>query len=115
MPEVGKDGRARGVLAGVDGQPELDLGVDGVEPGVLQRVGLELGDQADAAALVAAQVDDHAALGRDPLQRALELRAAVAALRAEDVAGEALRVQPDQGRTAPQAPRADQGEVLGRR
>ena len=60
---------------------------------VLQRVGLELVAQADAAALVAADVDDDArALGGDQLERALELLAAVAAAAAEDVAGEALGV-----------------------
>ena len=49
----------------------------------------------DAAALVPAEVDDHApALGRDLRERAVELEPAVAAHRAEDVAGEALAVHP---------------------
>ncbi len=53
--------------------------------------------QADAAPLVAAQVEDDAAtLGADGAQRLLQLRAAVAAQRAEDVAGQALGVDPDQ-------------------
>ena len=42
----------------VDRQVELELGVDGVEARVLQGVGLQLGDQPDAAPLVAAQVDE---------------------------------------------------------
>ena len=54
---------------------------------------MQLGRQADAATLVAAQVDDHAAaLGGDQVERALQLLAAVAAARAEHVAGQALRV-----------------------
>ena len=66
-------------------------------PGVLQLVRLQLVHQADAAALVPAHVeDDAAALGGDGGQRRVELRPAVAAQRAEDVAGEALGVHADQ-------------------
>ena len=42
------------------GQAELDVGLDGVAALVLQRVGPELVAEADAAALVAAQVHDDA-------------------------------------------------------
>ncbi len=50
---------------------------------------------ADAATLVAPEVDDHAAaLLGDDLHRRVELDAAVAAQRAEHVAGEALGVDP---------------------
>ena len=89
-------------MAGVGRQPEVEVGVDGVAAGVLERVGLELGHQADPAALVPAQVDHDAAAGRDdPLQRLVELRPAVAALRAEHVAGQALGVHPGQHRLGP--------------
>lgn len=47
---------ADAVLAGVDGEAELDVGLDGVVALVLQVVGAELLAQADAAALVAAEV-----------------------------------------------------------
>ena len=89
-----------GVLAGVDGQAELELGVDRVEAPVLEPVGAQLLGEADAATLVPAQVDDHPALGGHPLERAVELRPAVAALRAEHVAGEALGVHPHERRPA---------------
>ena len=80
---------------------------------VLELVGPDLVADADAAALVAAEVDDHAgALVGDHLHGRVELHAAVAAHRAEHVAGEALAVHPhqdvvDAGDVAP-----DHGEVL---
>ena len=92
--EVDEDLRADAVLAGVGREAELDVGLDGVAALVLQRVGAQLVAEADAAALVAAQVhDDAAALARRsaPCAR-VELHAAVAAHRAEHVAGEALGV-----------------------
>ena len=62
------------------GKPELEVGVDGVEPLVLQLVGPELVADADAAALVAAEVHhDAAACLGDALHRLVELHAAVAA------------------------------------
>ena len=62
---------------------------------VLQVVGPELLAQADAAALVAAEVHEHATAGLfDELQRQVQLVAAVAAGRAEDVARQAFRVHP---------------------
>ena len=71
-----------------------------------------LAPEAHPAALVAAHVDDDAALGGDPLERAVELRPAVAALRAEHVAGEALGVHPHERRPLGDAERADEREVL---
>ena len=80
-------------MAGVRGQAEVEVGVDGVAAAVLQLVGLQLGDQADPPALVAAEVDDDAAtLLDDPRERLVELGAAVAAVAAEHVAGQALGV-----------------------
>ena len=97
--EVAQDLGGGAVVAGVGGQPEVEVGVDGVAAAVLELVGLQLGDQADPAALVAAQVDhDAAALLDDPLQRLVELGAAVAAAAAEHVAGQALGVHPGQHR-----------------
>ena len=73
--------------------------------------------QPDAAALVTTQVDHHpAALLDDALHRLLQLRAAVAARRPEDVTGEALRVHAAQHRlAAAQLLRVavHQGDVLG--
>ena len=98
--QVGEDLRADAVVAQVGGEAELQVRLDGVEPAVLQRVGAQLVREPDAAALLA-QVEQHAraALG-DRAQRRVQLRAAVAALRAEHVAGEALRVHAHQRRLA---------------
>src|SRR5207244_13609960 len=75
-----------------DRQAELDVRLDGVETILLELVGLELVEQADAPALLR-HVEQHAAaLGLDPRERLLELLAAVAAERVEDVAGQALGV-----------------------
>ena len=79
------------------GRPERDVGVDRVVALVLQPVGPHLVADADAPALVAPQVHDHAeALAGDQLHGRVELHAAVAAQRAEHVAGEALAVHPDE-------------------
>ena len=64
-PEVLEDLGRGAVVAGVGRQAEVEVGVDGVAAAVLELVGLQLGDQPDPAALVAAQVDHHSpALGR---------------------------------------------------
>ena len=62
-------------------------------------------DEADAAALLAQVEQDPAALGRDPLERRVELAAAVAAGGREDVAGQALRVDAHEHRVARRGPR----------
>ncbi len=98
MPRVGRE-------------TEIEVGVHGVATLVLEGIGLELGHQADPPALVPAQVDDDAATGGDDaLEGLVELRAAVAALRAEDVAGQALGVHPDQHRLS----FAGRASVVGR-
>ena len=99
--EVDEDLRADAVLPAVDGQAELEVGVDGVAALLLQAVGGDLVADADAAALVAAEVHDHAAaLLGDDLHGRVELDAAVAAQRAEHVAGEALASAPARARPA---------------
>ena len=62
-PEVEEDLRADAVVAEVGREAEAFVGLDGVGTRVLERVGLELVEEADAPALLAAQVDDHAATG----------------------------------------------------
>jgi hypothetical protein len=75
-PRSAEDLRAGAVVAGVGGQAELEVGVDGVAAGVLQLVGLQLVHQADAPALVTAHVEhDAAAGGGDGGQGRVELRA----------------------------------------
>ena len=97
--EVGEHLDRLVIGAGVGGVAQLQVGVHGVEPGVLQRIRPQLLAQPDAAALVPADVDHCSApFGPDQPQRLLELLAAVAAPRAERVAGQALGVHPDQRR-----------------
>ena len=111
--EVGQDLRAGAVVAGVGGQAEFEVGVEGVAAALLELVRAQLGQQADAAALVAAQVDDDApALGLDALQGGLQLGAAVAAQGVEDVAGQALGVDADQDVLAVADLAVDEGDVL---
>ena len=75
--------------------PEREVGVDRVVALLLEPVGLDLAGQADAPALVAAQVDDDAlALPLDEIEGGPQLGPAVTAQRAEDVAGQALGVDP---------------------
>ena len=71
---------------------EGDVRLVGVEAGVLQRIRVELGVEADAATLLA-QVEQEAAVGRDALHGLAQLRTAVAALRPEDVTGQAFAVR----------------------
>ena len=105
QPEVDEDLRADAVVAQVDGQPELEVRVDGVEALVLQVVGAQLVEQADAAALLG-EVEQHAAaLVLDHRERRLELLAAVAAQRVEDVAGQALGVHAHEHVVARRRPR----------
>ncbi len=105
--------RARAVVAGVGGQAEFEVGVEGVAAALLEFVRSQLGQQADAAPLVAAEVDDDAAalLGDAPHGR-LQLGSAVAAQRVEDVAGEALGVQPGEDVLALADVAVDEGDVF---
>src|SRR5206468_10464769 len=67
---------------------------------ILERIGADLVGEPDAPARLP-QIEKHPAARRaDNVQRFLELRAAVALERAEDVAGQAFAVQPDQRRLA---------------
>ena len=95
--EVDQDLGADAVFAAVDGQTQLQVGVDGVVALLLEVVGAQFVGQADTAALVAAQVDDDAgALVGDEPQRLVQLGPAVATQRSEDVAGQAFGVHPDE-------------------
>ena len=96
-PQVDQDLGADSVISGIGGQPELEVGVHGVFAGVLQLVGLQFVHQPDAAALVAAHVQHHAApLPSDHRQRGIELGSAVATTGAEHVTGQALGVHAHQ-------------------
>ncbi len=115
--QVDQNLRADAVVAGVGRQAEFQVRVDGVVAGVLQLIGLQLVHQTDAAALVPAHVEHHAAaFAGHHRHRGVQLRTAVAAPGAEHVTGQAFRVHPDQhvvavtGRAGDVA--ADQRDVL---
>ena len=94
--QVDQDLGTDAVVAQVGGQAELQVRVDGVEPLLLEAVGAQLVQEPDPAALLR-QVQQHPRpLALDHRERRLELLAAVAAQRVEDVAGEALGVDADQ-------------------
>ncbi len=77
--EGGEDGGRVAVLAGVGGQPEAVVGVDGVRPEVLGEVRPQLVQQADASTLVTRGVDEHATLlSSDQAQAVSQLDAAIA-------------------------------------
>src|SRR5580704_11488404 len=110
--EVAQDLRPDSVVAQILLEAELKVGLDRIHPLILQRVGFDLVTQADSAALLM-QVNDYARLGSENLMdRLIELLAAVASLRAENVAGQAFRMQPHQGGTSAAYVAADQREVL---
>ena len=95
-PQVPEDLGSGPVLPQVRGEAQLDVGVHRVQPLLLEGVGLELVDEADAPALLA-HVQHHApALRLDLPHGSRQLLAAVAALGAEHVPGEALGVDPAQ-------------------
>ena len=79
-------------------EPETLVGFDGIEPGVLQFVGLEFGHETDAASLLLFVDEDSGAVVGDHRERHLELLSAVAAQRSEDVAGETLRMNANERR-----------------
>ena len=74
---------------------EREIGLVGVEAGVLKRVGVQLVVETDAASLLA-EVEQVATSHGDPLDCLPELWATVAALAAGDVPGEAFAVRADQ-------------------
>ena len=84
--------RADAEVAGVGGKTELQVRLDGVRAAVLEVVGADLVQQADAAPFLPEVHEDAAALGGDGLHGGVALRAAVAAQRVEAVPGEAFAV-----------------------
>jgi hypothetical protein len=96
--EVGQYLRADAVVAQVVRESELPVRLDRVVACVLERVGLELVQKPNPAALLAHVEEDPRPAGLDCRQRPLHLFPAVAAERVEEVARHALGVDPDQRR-----------------
>jgi hypothetical protein len=93
LEDFGGEGEASVVVL----EAEFEVGFDGVAALVLELVGAELGHEADAAAFLLFIEEDAGALGGDHGEGEVELVVAVAAQRVEDVSGEALGVDADQG------------------
>src|SRR5262249_42214114 len=90
--EVGEDLVADAPLPRVGRKAELEVRLDRVEALLLQLVRLQLVEEPDPATLLR-HVEEHPAIfGGDAPEGEVELLAAVAAQRVEDVAGDALRV-----------------------
>jgi hypothetical protein len=86
-------------VAIVVAEAEFEVGFDGVAALVLELIGAELGHEADTAALLVLVEQDAGALFGDGAEGEVELVVAVAAERVEDVSGEALGVDADDGRS----------------
>ena len=83
-------------LALVGPEPEMHVGLDGVHAAVLQSVGAQLVGEPDAATFLADVEHDAAPLLLHPLHRRVQLVAAITAQRTERIAGQALRVHPNE-------------------
>ena len=110
--EVHEDLRSDAVVAQIRGIPQTDVRLDGVESLILQRVRLELGREPDAATFLAKIQQHPAPAPMDRPQRRVELGATVAALRAEHVARQTLRMNARQHRTAARDLALDQSHVM---
>ena len=83
--EIKQDVRSGTVIAHVGGESERMIRLDRVVTFILERVSPDLVEQSDTAAFVE-HVDEHAPPGRvDHAERRVELLAAIATLRAENV------------------------------
>ncbi len=72
------------------------VGVQRIQPPILQRIGTELVDQPDASTLLCQIKQDAGPLGGHAADRSTQLLAAIAAQAAEQIAGEALGMDADQ-------------------
>ena len=85
--------------AAIRGETQFDVGFNGIQALVLQFVRLQLGHEADAAALLLLIKQNSGAFLCDGAQRQFKLQAAVAAQRSEYITCQALRVNPHQRRS----------------
>src|SRR5204863_3772291 len=88
--EIDEDLRSNPIVAQVRGQPQAQVGLDRVEAFLLQLVGAQLVQQADAAALLGEVKDHSLALALDHRKRRFQLLAAVASQRVKNVGRQAL-------------------------
>ena len=110
--EVGEDLRADAVLTQIHRKAEFLVGLDGVVALLLELVSLYFRGQTDASALLAHVQDHPVAGGGNLLHRLLQLRPAIAAARAEHVAGEAFALHANERAAAGVHAALDEGEVV---
>src|SRR5207247_8279532 len=94
--EVGKDLVADAVVAHVGREAELEIRLHRVEAALLQLVCPQLVEQPDPSSFLRHVEKYTAVLGRDALQRVLELLAAVAAQGVKNVSRQTLSVNSDE-------------------
>ena len=97
-PHAAQDLGADAEIALVVFKAEPVIGLDRVEPLILQRIGAHLVGKADAAPLLIEIKEDPRALGPHLRQSAAQLRAAIAFEASKKVAGETGRMEPRQNR-----------------
>jgi len=105
--EVAEDGGGEFVVAEIGFKAEGLVSFYRVVTVILEFVGADFVDQADAAALFIFVDDEAAAFFGDEFEREFELGAAIAAEGMEDVTGKALGMNAHQGRVAGQVTHAD--------
>ena len=111
--KISKDLCACHVLAKVGSEAELEIRFDGVIAFVLQGIGADLIDEADAAAFLTQVDEDAATFFGDLAHGCGELLSAVAAERPEAVAGEAFGVDAaEDGRSVIDLPHGEGDVVL---
>src|SRR6185369_17762161 len=97
-PDVEENLRALPVVAQIDRQTELLVCFDRIRALILQRVGANLVDDADAATFLLLVDDCSPAFLLNHLHRPVELATAIAFGRAKNVAGQTLRVDANERR-----------------
>ena len=111
--KISKDLCTGHVLAKVGSEAELEIRFDGVIAFVLQGIGADLIDEADAAAFLTQVDEDAAAFFGDLAHGCGELLSAVAAQRPEAVTGETFRVDAaEDGRSVIDLPHGESDVVL---
>src|SRR5207244_8181809 len=91
--ELAEHFRCRQVNPLIGVKAQLLVGVERVETSILQPVGSQLVDEADAAPFLREVEQQPATCSRDRCDPAAQLVAAIAAQAGEQVAGKALRMQ----------------------
>jgi hypothetical protein len=89
MQHVRCDGEVSFIIA----KTKRQVRVDGIESSILQLVGPDLVQQANAPSLLAQVQDNAKGFLRDPLERRRQLIAAVTTQRAQRITGQAFRME----------------------